>query len=238
MDKVILAFMIGLTIFAANPVRAQDVAVEEIETTIESKTLKVLRISDRWIWLDAAAYGWKRFKLPDDFSFIIDSEAVGLEKIVVGQKLNVYITRTDTDWILLSKPGGVEVVEDTNKVVTKPHAKRKGKRAVTRTPDGYIINTEAYRVRASEPDAVRAIKNTNEVAGESPAKPIVVNLVEVGTFTSSSDYIISTGTNPDPPSKVDGARVVENTEAEKCAVLPGHSLKCHKRRAVIQSPRE
>ncbi|MCF6263519.1 MAG: hypothetical protein L3J24_08060 [Xanthomonadales bacterium] len=183
MDKVILAFIVGLAIFAVNSVRAQNLAVEESNRTIENKTLQVLRISDRWIWLDAVDYGWKRFKIPDDFSFIVDSEAVSLDEIVVGQKLNVYITRTETDWILLSEPGGVEAVEDTN---------------------------------AGEE--------------ESPAMPTITMSEVVITSTVPNIYIMSTGTTLVPISEVDGTRAVEDTEVDKCIVIPQESLKCHKRR--------
>lgn len=175
-----------MTIFAVNSARAQDVAVEEIESTIENKTLQVLRISDRWIWLDAAAYGWKRFKIPDDFSFIIDSEAVSLDDIVVGQRLDVYITRTETGWVLLSELAGVEAIEDTNEV-------------------------------AGELEVARKL-------------PITITMREVATSTVPSSYIINTGTIPASTTEVDGTKVVENTEIEKCILLPQESLKCHRRR--------
>ncbi len=117
MKKVLLALIVGMFVVIASPVSAQDVAAVEVtETTVETKHFEVLRISGRWMWVDIEGEGRKRFRVPHEFRFLIDGEPVALDQIVVGQKLNAYITHTETGWILLSEPGGVEAVEEAEVV--------------------------------------------------------------------------------------------------------------------------
>ncbi len=117
MKKVLLALIIGMFVLVASPVTAQDVAAVEVsETTVETKHFEVLRISGRWMWVDIEGEGRKRFRVPHEFRFLIDDEPVGLDQIVVGQKLNAYITHTESGWVLISEPGGVEAVEEAEVV--------------------------------------------------------------------------------------------------------------------------
>lgn len=117
MKKVLLALIVGMFVVIASPVNAQDIAAVEVtETTVETKHFEVLRISGRWMWVDIEGEGRKRFRVPHEFRFLIDGESVALDQIVVGQKLNAYITNTETGWILLSEPGGVEAVEEAEVV--------------------------------------------------------------------------------------------------------------------------
>jgi hypothetical protein len=115
--KIMIAALGALTLGAALPASAQE-AVRVVDQEIERAALEVVQVRGNLLTARREGVaGRQAYRIPFDVPISVDGEEMRLQDLKPGQKVRLYVTRTEEGWVIVN-PADVTVEEEV--VVVEP----------------------------------------------------------------------------------------------------------------------
>ncbi len=116
--KIMIAALGALTLGAALPASAQE-AVRVVDQEIERAALEVVQVRGNLLTARREGVaGREAYRIPFDVPISVDGQELRLQDLKPGQKVRLYVTRTEEGWVIVN-PADI-VVEEEVVVVPAP----------------------------------------------------------------------------------------------------------------------